>query len=139
MKKSVLYFISALFLLSLPSSADDSLTIKDIWARTGDAGRNSAVYFEATNNSNEDDEILGAKTSISNTTEIHKTVVENGISQMVHIHRLVLPAKNTVIFKPKGLHIMLMGLKQDLKHGDHFDLELIFKHSGSKLYRVIVR
>ena len=58
---------------------------------------------------------------------------------MVHIDRLVLPAKKTILFKPKGLHIMLMNLKKDLVPGDEFELELEFQNLGKKKHVVKVK
>ena len=113
--------------------------LDDIWARPGDVGKTSAIYFEITNPLAKDEELVAAHTDVASMTEIHKTVVEKGISQMVHIDRLVIPAGQTIHFKPKGLHIMLMGLKQHLKSGDKLFLELSFKHAGIKTYDVTVR
>ncbi|MCH9753848.1 MAG: copper chaperone PCu(A)C [Alphaproteobacteria bacterium] len=119
--------------------ACDSVSLNDMWARTCKKNNTSAVYFDIKNDSEEDEIILSANADIAHMTEIHKTVTENGISQMVHIDRLVLPAGKTVTFKPKGLHIMLMGVKQDLNSGDTFYLELEFKNAGSKIYKVNVK
>jgi hypothetical protein len=140
MKKKLQFLTAAIFLIITNfASACDSLSLNDIWARTCKAHNTSAVYFEITNNSDKDEEVLLANADIAHTTEVHKTVTENGISQMVHIDRLVIPAGKTVTFQPKGLHIMLMGVKQDLNSGDTFYLELEFKNAGSKIYKVKVK
>ena len=41
----------------------------------------------------------------------------------------VAPGEPTV-FKPGGLHIMLMGLRQPLKEGETFPLVLTFQRAG---------
>jgi len=115
------------------------ICLDNVWARPGKMGKTSAIYFSIENNMNHDEHLIGAHTSIAHMTEIHKTVTENGISQMVHIDRLVLPAKKTILFKPKGLHIMLMNLKKDLVPGDEFELELEFQNLGKKKHVVKVK
>lgn len=114
-------------------------SIKDVWARPANAEGNSAIYLDIQNNLDKDEELLGVSTNVADITEIHKTVIDNGISQMVHIDRLVVPAKKAVNLKPKGIHIMLMKLKRTLKSGDEFDLSLNFKNAGIKSYKVFVK
>lgn len=139
--KNNLKFLTAilLFIVANFATAHDSLSIENIWARTCRTNNTSAVYFQITNDSNVDEELLGARTDLFHMSEIHKTVTEKGVSQMVHIDRLVIPARKTVIFAPKGLHIMLMGAKQNLNAGDTFYLELDFKNAGRKIYKVKVK
>jgi periplasmic copper chaperone A len=132
-------FLISLCVIFTASAGIHHISLKDAWARVGKTGKTSAIYFTIENNMHEDEELIGAHTSIAHMTEIHKTVTENGISQMVHIDRLVLPAEKTVVFKPKGLHIMLMGLKKDLTPGEEFELELEFKHSGKKTHKIKVK
>lgn len=44
---------------------------------------------------------------------------------------LEVPAKGQVELKPGGYHVMLIGVKRDLKVGDKFSLELQFEKSGA--------
>jgi copper(I)-binding protein len=43
-----------------------------------------------------------------------------------------------VTLAPGGSHVMLMGLKQPLKPGDHFPLTLTFAHAGAVTTEVTV-
>jgi copper(I)-binding protein len=113
--------------------------MKEAWARRANAESNSAVYLDIENELDLDEELLGVTTNIADITSIHKTVIDNGISQMVHIDRLVVPAKNKVQLKPKGIHIMLMKLKKSLKPGEEFEVSLNFKNAGVKNCKVIVK
>ncbi len=140
MKKITLTLI-AILTLSLHSFACDkhSPFMKEAWARKASAESNSAVYLDIENELDLDDELLGVTTNVADITSIHKTVIDNGISQMVHIDRLVVPAKNVVHLKPKGIHIMLMKLKKSLNSGEKFEVSLNFKNAGIKNCSVVVK
>ena len=83
--------------------------------------------------------MIDSHTKIAKESQIHKTVTEQGVSQMVHINRVAIPHDSVVSFKPKGLHIMLMDLHEPLKVGEKFDLVLKFKHAGVEVIEVPVQ
>ena len=131
-----LKFVSTLFaiLFTVFAHATEKIAITDAWVRDGNAGGNTAVYMNISNLSDKDivlDKITSSE-NIASTIELHKTVTENGISQMVHIDKLILPAKQQVVLAPKGLHIMLMGLKHKLTKDMPVTLVLHFA-DGSKM------
>lgn len=140
MKNKLLILLSAL-LLTITSFASSELNpyVENMWARKCEQGKTTAIYFDIYNKVNVDEELLSASADVAEMTEIHKTVTENGVSQMVRIDRLVIPAEQSVKFQPKGIHIMLMGVKQKLSPGDEFFLNLTFKNAGKKIYKVIVK
>jgi len=139
--KNITLTLLAILTLSLNCFACEkhSPFMKEAWARRANAESNSAVYLDIENELDLDEELLGVTTNIADITSIHKTVIDNGISQMVHIDRLVVPAKNKVQLKPKGIHIMLMKLKKSLKPGEEFEVSLNFKNAGVKNCKVIVK
>jgi len=140
MKNKLSILLSALlFTITSFAAQASNPYVENIWARKCDQGKTTAVYFNIHNKTNVDEELLGASTDVAEMTEVHKTVTENGVSQMVHIDRLVIPADQSVKFQPKGIHIMLMGVKQKLNAGDEFYLHLTFKNAGKKTYKVIVK
>ena len=53
--------------------------------------------------------------------------------------RLEIPARGAVELKPGGLHLMLIGLKQQLKPGDKIEVTLSFEKSGDKTVQAEVR
>ncbi len=116
-----------------------NIHIKDVWARQSfGQSKNSAIYMTI-ENTGDMDYIIAAHTEIANMCELHKTVIEQGISQMVHINRLALPKGVKVKLKPKGLHVMVMGLKKSLKPGDNFKITLTFEKAGKITLNVPVK
>ena len=50
--------------------------------------------------------------------------------KMEHVDGIDIPAHGTLLMKPGGYHIMLMGLTQPLKEGEEIELTLIFEKAG---------
>ncbi|MFN7039049.1 MAG: copper chaperone PCu(A)C [Alphaproteobacteria bacterium] len=131
MKKSFLILIIISTFISFATNAFANIEVKNLQARPsmGKLG-NSAAYMDISNNSEEIDILLSAETNIAENCEIHKTVVSNNIHQMIKIDKLAIPSKGSVLLAPHNIHIMLIGLKTELKEGDEFTLNLIFEKAG---------
>ncbi len=119
-----------------------SVTIEDVWVRPSPAAEGtSAAYMMLKNSGNEADALVKAAGTVSDAVEIHEMVMENEVMKMrpVSGQRLEIPAGGAVELKPGGYHIMLIGLKQQLKPGDKIDLTLTFEKSGEKTVQAEVR
>jgi copper(I)-binding protein len=99
----------------------------------------SAVYFVIVNDGGEADTLTGATTVVASQVSLHQTQMNGDIAKMVPLVSLDIPADGKVEFKPGGYHVMLEGLKQDLREGETFKISLIFKKSGSITIDVPVR
>ncbi|MGC9286488.1 MAG: copper chaperone PCu(A)C [Hydrogenobaculum sp.] len=129
MKKLML----AVGLLSGVALAKPDIVIKDPWVRLmPPTSKVSAAYMKIENKGNSEDMLLWAKSSISKITQLHKTINSNGIMKMVRVKKFTIKPKQTLILKPGGYHIMLIGLKHPLKKGEKVTLWLKFKYSGIK-------
>jgi copper(I)-binding protein len=103
----------------------------DAWARPGTAGGNSAVYFTIDNPTGEADTLLSAAGDIAGQVELHLSKASSdGVMTMEQQMSVPVTGSSTVIFAPGGLHVMLIGLRQDLKVGDTFPLRLRFEKAG---------
>ena len=135
----VLILILTLFLAACAAPAgSDSLEINDIWARPGLAEGNSAVYFLIDNLTSEEDILISASSDIAQAVEIHMSMMDGEIMQMMQQHELSIPIGKTE-FKPGGLHVMLIGLHNDLNADDSFNIKLKFQHAGEKSLDVTVK
>ena len=120
------------------------IQIEDVWSRpvivkkttrNDDFEKNKsytgAVYLKINNTGGQPDKLLAAKSDICEVTEIHQTKIENGVMQMIMVEDgLEIPAKGLVEFKTGGHHIMLIGLKESLEPGKHFEISFHFEKSG---------
>ncbi|MDD7600588.1 MAG: copper chaperone PCu(A)C [Campylobacter sp.] len=100
---------------------------------------NSAAFFVIKNNSDKDIAITSANSDIAKKNELHTHIKENKMMKMIKIEKLVVPAKSSLELKSGGDHIMLMGLKKELKAGDEINLELSFSDGDKKKIKVPVK
>jgi periplasmic copper chaperone A len=154
MRKVTFFVVLAVASFTLSSCVSvKELTITEMWARPGMNGGTSAAYFQIDNPSSQTETLLKADADISDAVEMHMTVPvgegemngamgggegesdgkeQSGGMQgmkMVPVDSVEIP-KGSLEFKPGGLHVMFIGLKNDLKAGDNFTLRLTFENAG---------
>ena len=110
------------------------ISVEGAWARAAvqDAnagGGMSAVYMVVHNRSDEDDTLIGVHSDAANAAEVHRTAMENGVMQMQPAGGVAVPAKGQVTLEPGGLHVMLMGLRQDLREGSAVTVTMQFERA----------
>jgi len=126
-------------LLSLaPAFAQDhpeTLHIHDAYARVnGGIGATGAAFFTVHNNGTADDRIIGARADIADKVELHTHIMdEAGVMKMVEVKEgFPVPAGDMHMLERGADHVMLMGLKAELKDGDTFPLTVVFD-SGAEV------
>jgi copper(I)-binding protein len=87
----------------------------------------TAAYMQITNLTDETLILIGGRSPDFATVEIHQTVFEAGMAKMVPQEQLPIPPHQSIVLKPKGLHIMLIDRQRPLKAGDQVDLTLLFQ------------
>lgn len=123
---------AALALLVAPVlAASSTVEVSQAWSRPAPQGGNGAGYAVITNHGTVADTLVAASSPVAARIEIHESMVMGG-QAMMHPRPggLPVPAGATVALKPGGWHMMLMGLKQPLKAGDHYPATLTFKKAG---------
>ena len=100
---------------------------------------NSAAFFVIKNNSDKNIAITSANSDIAEKNELHTHIKENQMLKMMKIEKLVVPAKSSLELKSGGDHVMLIGLKKELKAGDEISLELSFSDGDKKSIKVPVK
>jgi protein SCO1/2 len=130
----------------LPTSNADArtapgghLVIHRPWARAGVAGSTSAIYMVIENESDQDEILLGATTNAATATELHRSFHADGMMRMEPVEQVVVPGRTSVSLQPGGLHVMLMGLRQDLPEGAEITVTLRFARAGTLTVVVPVR
>ncbi|MEZ4671806.1 MAG: copper chaperone PCu(A)C [Anaerolineae bacterium] len=104
------------------------------WARpTVSAMPNSAAYALLVNLTDKDDVLVSAETTVADAVELHEmTMGANDVMQMRPIEGgIPVPAGAAVRLQPGGLHVMLIGLTQELAAGTTMHLKLNFAESDS--------
>ena len=67
------------------------------------------------------------------------TNLAGGVMMMVQQENVPVGAQSQIEFSPGGLHVMLIGLNQDLNPGDTFQVTLNFENAGQITMDVPVR
>ena len=102
---------------------------KDFWTRAALKDGNGAAYMILQNHTSEDVALIGASSDAAMAVEIHLSAVDAaGTMQMTKQESVTVPANGELELKPGSYHVMMMGLKQDLKAGDKISLTLHFKN-----------
>lgn len=141
-----LIFLAIVLLVILPvgctppptSSSGSGITVTDPWARAAAAG-NSAAYMTLRNGGSTADRLIRAESDAATTVELHQTTMEGGMMKMAPVDGIAVPAGGQVELKPGGLHVMLIGLKRELKAGEKLTLKLYFEKAGAQEIEAVVR
>ncbi len=135
--------LSAILVLTgcAQQSTGPQIKIEDAWARpSAGADVNGAIYFRIVNDGKETDKLISADTPSAQAAEVHESMADNnGVMSMKPRENVEVPAGEEVEFKPGGLHIMLVNLKQPLTVGDEVQLTLHFEKAGEIQLNVKVR
>lgn len=119
--------------LTVSGSVLAEIEVDHPYARAVPPGQmNSAAFMDLNNTGKKQVALIRADSSVAETVEMHTHKHgENGEMQMRQIPQITMFAKERVVLKPGGHHIMLIGLKKALAEGDTIDLTLEFD-DGSK-------
>jgi len=107
-----------------------ALRLEGFWARPAGRSIPSAAYGVIRNLGRLPDTLLEASSPQVGRVELHETVRDTGRMRMQRVERIVIPAQDSVVLRPGGLHIMLYELQQPLRPGDTLQLRLRFARAG---------
>lgn len=117
-----------------------NLGIGQPWSRAVPPTSPTGAVFVEIDNQGPVDHLLAAHAEIAETLELHTHLEQDGLLRMVQVDRIEVPGPNGRLeLRPGGYHIMLIGLKQPLREGDSFPLQLEFERSGLVELTVEVR
>ena len=90
-------------------------------------GGNGAVYVTLTNSGAQADSLVAAASEAAQSVELHEVKNDSGVMKMRPVQAIPVPAKGKTELKPGGYHLMLVGLKHDLKPGEKVAVTLKFQ------------
>lgn len=138
MKRLVSIIVLGIFLLSACDAAT-GIQVSSAWVRPALKDGNGAVYFLLQNHSAGRDELTGASSDAAQAVEIHESSMEGDVMRMEQVSFIPIPGKASIEFAPGGLHIMLIGLNEDLSVGDELQVTLHFTEHEDILLNVPVQ
>lgn len=112
--------------------AADVVSVENPFARAVPPGQpNSASFMTLVNTSDVDHSIKSASSPVAATVELHTHTNNNGVMEMRQVPQIDVPAKGRTELKPGGLHVMLIGLQQELKVGATAPITLTFEDGST--------
>jgi copper(I)-binding protein len=108
------------------------LEIVHPWARATLKGSDVADGFmKIINHGSTPDRLLSVSVEFAKTGQIHDMKMDGDVMKMVELtDGLEIPAGATVELKPKSLHVMFLGVHEDLVPDEVVDGELTFEKAG---------
>lgn len=97
---------------------------------TPPTARAGGGYMTITNTGPTDDRLLAVEAGFPRVM-LHRSETTDGVSKMIHLDGVDIPAGETVTFAPGGLHVMFMGLTgHPFQDGRKVPARLIFEQAG---------
>ncbi|MDD5241114.1 MAG: copper chaperone PCu(A)C [Sulfuricella sp.] len=124
----------------LAGSAAESISVNDPFVRIVPPGMtNTGAFMVLKNADAKDHKLVKAESSASKVTELHTHTNEGGVMKMRPVKDIEIKANGEAVLKPGSLHVMMIGLKQELKEGDNVTVTLTFEDGSSKKVEVPAR
>ena len=117
---------------------EEGIMVVHPMARPVIEGRPGVVYMAIANDGDQDERLLGARSPAFEAVEMHESYEEDGVVKMRPVETLEIPAGDTALLEPGGVHMMLLGAKQSIAAGEEFPLVLIFERAGEMEVPVMV-
>ena len=131
MRTLLAVFVTTTLLAAAAAAQDSPIVVEQPWARAATTA-NGAAYLMLENRGTEPDRLVGVATAAARSAELHSSSVDaKGVASMRPVQAVELPPGGHAALAPGGLHIMLVGLTQPLKAGEHFPLTLTFEKAGA--------
>lgn len=133
MKKIMLALAAS---LAFASAASAQITVSAPWVRATVPVQKSSGAFMVLRAAR-DARLLEVTSPVAASVEIHQSDMKDGMMKMQEVDGIDLPAGKDVDLSG-GYHVMLMGLKRQLKEGETVPLTLVVQAGKQKPQRVTV-
>ena len=125
---------------ALAGSAAESVSANEPYVRMTPPGMTvSGAFMVLKNTDSKDHNLVKAESPVAQAVELHTHINEGGVMKMRPVKGIEVKAKGEAVLKPGSLHVMLIGLKQELKEGGNVPITLIFEDGSSKKIEMPVR
>jgi hypothetical protein len=125
---------------ALAGTAAESVSANEPFVRMAPAGMaNTGAFMVLKNADSKDHKVVKAESPVAKVVELHTHTKVGEMMEMRPVKDIEIKTKGETVLKPGGLHVMLIGLKQNLKEGDNVAITLTFEDGSSKKVEAPVR
>lgn len=130
---------SAVIATAAAGALAGELEITGAWARATPPGvKNGGGYMTIVNHGAAD-KLLGASGTVAARIQLHNHVMDDGVMRMRQVEYIEVPMHGRAVLEPGGLHVMFMGLKEQLKPGAMVMLTLTFEKAGEVMVHMPIK
>jgi copper(I)-binding protein len=117
------------------------LVISDPWARgESEAAPECGGFFVVTNKGETADRLVSASSKAAERIEIHAIKVVGADIKMRQLaDGLRIPPHTALTLKPRGYHLLMLGLKVPLAQGATLPVTLVFDEAGSVEVELVIQ
>lgn len=132
--------ISATPIAAAPGRAGP-ITITGPWARETAIGQSVGGGFASiANTAASEDRLVAATSPIAGEVQLHTMSMQGGVMRMRQVTGgMAVPARGKLELRLGGFHLMFVGLKRQLRQGEHFPVTLRFQRAGRVTVRFAVQ
>ena len=124
--------LAALVLMGLALPALAQTTVSDAWVRATVPHQQSTGAFMILTASS-DSKLVAVASPVAKTVQVHEMTMNGDVMGMREVKVVELPAGKPVTLDPNSLHVMLMGLNNQVKEGVKVPLTLTIEDAkGAK-------
>jgi len=123
-----------------PARDESDVLIRNGWVQESPPSQTiTAAYMTIENHTGADIALRSASTEVAQTVELHKMELVDGMMKMHRVENINIPAGGTAELKPGGYHLMVIGLKKELKEGDKVTITLEFSSDRRETITIPVK
>ena len=121
-------------------TAAEAVEVEDPYVRAVPPGQsNSAAFMRLDNGSQQAHALVAVRSPAAQAVELHTHTMRDGMMSMRPLAQVELPAGESVALQPGGLHVMLIGLQQQLELDQEISLTLVFGDGSEREISAPVR
>lgn len=113
-----------------PVAAKDGLSVWDPYAPEPIAGDVGALYFSLRNDG-EADELVEVSVDVAGSATIHDQRGGSRPQAMVAVSGVAVPAEETTLLEPGGMHVMLTDIARAYRQGDSIRVSIRLRRRGT--------
>jgi len=136
MQRTLIAFLAGCLLTQ--AALADNVKIENAWVRATAPGQKVAGGFMDLT-ADADMTLIGGSSPVSNSLELHFMRMENGVMEMREMKEIALPKGKTVRLEPGDLHVMFIGLNQQIKPDQKVPLTLRVKSADGKEQKLAIQ
>jgi copper(I)-binding protein len=131
------HFFVLLASMTLAAAAHAQVTVAEPWVRATVPQQSSSGAFMQLRSA-ADAKLVAASSPAAVSVQMHQMEMQGPMMRMREVDHIDLPAGKTVNLASGGYHIMLVGLKSQLKEGQSVPLTLVLERKGGKRETMLV-